>query len=182
MRSISYLFVLALFLVILPSTAIGDEGHDDDEPHGDDDEVSFLGIEMESLGEVAQVLFIFTLTIIVWKPAFLWLRKKGPELFNKEAKPFKKTLGTINKRYMSAHIWAGFFAALLGTVHGYFLEWHWALWAGTAAMWVLVISGGILKWKWPPKEFRKGARILHMQRALAVMAIVFLLVGHEIVD
>ena len=189
MRAKIISLIALIFLLLLPLTTVGDPGHADGEPHGDeieeekeDEDITYFGIEMEGLGEIAQILFIFTLTIIVWKPGFLWLRKKGPELFKKEAKPFKKSLNKFNKRYMSVHIWAGFFAALLGTVHGYFLEWHWTLWAGTAAIWTLVISGGLLKWKWPPKEFRKGARILHMQRALTVLAIVLLVVGHELVD
>lgn len=166
-------FVLALF-----SFSVGADGDDDD----DDDHESIMGIEMEGLGEFAQFLLIFTLSIVIWKPLFMWLRKNGPDLFKKEPRPFKKTLGVINRRYMKIHLWAGFFAALLGTIHGYFLEWHWTLWAGTAAMWILVISGGLLQWKWPPKEFRRGARILHMQRTLSVLLVILLVVGHNIVD
>jgi len=39
-----------------------------------------------------------------------------------------------------------------------------------------------MQWRWPPKEVRKGARLLHLQRTLSVIAIVLLLIGHGIVD
>jgi len=39
-----------------------------------------------------------------------------------------------------------------------------------------------MQWKWPPKEVRKGARLLHMQRAMSVAALVLLVVGHGLVD
>jgi len=175
----SFLLISALLALIFASFVVSADGDDDDE---DDDESNIMGIDMEGLGEVSQFFFIFTLSIVAWKPTFKWLRVKGPEIFNREPREFKRMLGGVNRKYHTVHNWAGFLAALFGTIHGYFLEWHWTLWAGVAAMWMLVISGGVLQWKWPPKEIRKGARLLHMQRLLSIAVVVLLLVGHEFVD
>jgi len=48
-------------------------------------------------------------------------------------------------------------------------------------MGVLSISGGLMRWKWPPREVKKGARLLHMQRLLSAVVVILLLVGHEMV-
>jgi len=175
-----FLLFSVLFALIFASFVGSADGDDDDDD--DDDDTNFMGIDMEGLGEGAQFFFVFTLSIVVWKPTFKWLRANGPELFNRESREFKRMLGGVNRKYHTIHNWSGFLAALLGTIHGYFLEWHWTLWAGVAAMWMLVISGGLLQWKWPPKEVRKGARLLHMQRLLSVAVVILLLVGHEFVD
>ena len=95
---------------------------------------------------------IATLSIAIWKPSFKWLRKNGPELFNAEPRPFKKKLGVFNRRFMKVHNWLGVIAAVVGTAHGFVLEWHWTLWAGMAGIWVLIFSGSLLQWKWPPKR------------------------------
>jgi hypothetical protein len=174
MRSLLVLGIV--FLMLLP-TAIAD-GDEDSE----DDESAILGLEGEATGEIAQVLLIGTLSIVVWKPLFSWLRSKGPELFDKEPRAFKKSLGVFNRRFMKVHNWIGLGAAVVGTIHGYVLEWHWTLWLAMAFMWVLVASGFLLHWKWPPREFRKGARLLHMQRAMSIGVVVLLLIGHAIVD
>jgi len=171
------LFVLfgVLMLLLMPS-ALADEDEE-----GDDDE-KILGMDAEDLGEVALYFLVATLSIAVWKPSFKWLRKNGPDLFNTEPRAFKKKLGVFNRRFMKVHNWLGVIAAVVGTAHGIVLEWHWTLWAGMAGIWILIFSGSLMQWKWPPKEFRKGARILHMQRALSIIAIVLLYVGHGIVD
>jgi len=49
-------------------------------------------------------------------------------------------------------------------------------------LWLLVVSGSMMQWKFPPKEVRKGMRLLHMQRAMSVLAVAFLLIGHNLVD
>ena len=170
--------VLALSFLLMTSTALADDGDDDD----DDDDEKILGIDAEGLGDVALYFLIATLSIAIWKPSFKWLRKNGPKLFNTEPRPFKKKLGVFNRRFMKVHNWLGVIAAVVGTAHGFVLEWHWTLWAGMAGIWILIFSGSLMQWKWPPKEFRKGARILHMQRALSIIAIVLLYVGHGIVD
>ena len=168
--------VLALSLLLMTSTALADDGD------GDDDDEKILGIDAEDLGDVALYFLIATLSIAIWKPSFKWLRKNGPKLFNTEPRPFKKKLGVFNRRFMKVHNWLGVIAAVVGTAHGFVLEWHWTLWVGMAGIWILIFSGSLMQWKWPPKEFRKGARILHMQRAMSIIAIVLLYVGHGIVD
>ena len=175
MRKIAILITLTMLLASLAGCA----GDDDDD--ADDDE-KILGIDAEGLGDVALYFLIATLSIAIWKPSFKWLRKNGPKLFNTEPRPFKKKLGVFNRRFMKVHNWLGVIAAFVGTAHGFVLEWHWTLWAGMAGIWILIFSGSLMQWKWPPKEFRKGARLLHMQRALSIIAIVLLYVGHGIVD
>lgn len=173
-----WLLMLTLVLLLLSPSVMADDDEDDE----DDDDATLFGLDGEGTGEVALWLMVATLSIVVWKPLFKWLRANGPELFNKEPRPFKKSLGVFNRRYMRAHNWIGFAAVVLGTAHGYVLEWHWTLWVAMAALWILVVSGYLMQQKWPPKEFRRGARLLHMQRALSVVAVALLLVGHGLVD
>lgn len=173
-----FLFLVVSLLLAQPVYADDDDDEDDD----DDDDEKIFGIEAEGLGDVSLYLLIGTILIVVWKPTFMWLRKNGPDLFNREPREFKKKLGVYNRRFMKVHLWIGFGAAILGTIHGYVLEWHWTLWLGTAFIWVLVISGTMMKWRWPPREMRKGARLLHMQRTLTILSVVLLLIGHGIVD
>ena len=40
----------------------------------------------------------------------------------------------------------------------------------------------MMRWKWPPREIRRGARLLHLNRSLSIIAVVLLFIGHEIVD
>lgn len=175
-------FVLfgVILLLLIPSALAEEDG--DEEEDDDDDDEKILGVDAEDLGDVALYFLIATLSIAIWKPSFKWLRKNGPKLFNTEPRPFKKKLGVFNRRFMKVHNWLGVIAAVVGTAHGFVLEWHWTLWAGMAGIWILIFSGSLMQWKWPPKEFRKGARILHMQRAMSIIAIVLLYVGHGIVD
>ena len=170
--------LLSLIAILLLLSAPSVYADDDDD---DDDEI-VLGIDGEDLGTVALWLLISTLLIVVWKPSFMWLRKKGPELFDTEPRAFKKKLGVYNRRFMRVHNWIGLGTAVVGTIHGYVLEWHWTLWVGMGALWTLVFSGSVMQWKWPPKEVRKGARLLHFQRALSIVALILLYVGHTIVD
>lgn len=173
-----WLLLLTLVFLLLSPSVMADDDEDDE----DDDDATLFGLDGEGMGEVALWLMVATLSIVVWKPLFKWLRANGPELFNKEPRPFKKSLGVFNRRYMRAHNWIGLAAVVLGTAHGYVLEWHWTLWVAMAALWILVVSGYLMQQKWPPKEFRRGARLLHMQRALSVVAVALLLVGHGLVD
>jgi len=174
-----WLFFLTL-LLLLRATSVAADGDEDDDD--DDNDATLLGLDGEGTGDVALWLMVATLSIVAWKPLFKWLRANGSERFNKEPRAFKKSLGVFNRRYMRAHNWIGLAAVAVGTAHGYVLEWHWTLWAAMAALWFLVVSGYLMQQKWPPKEFRRGARLLHMQRALSVLAVVLLLVGHSIVD
>jgi len=170
--------LLIMILVLMPSTFVSA----DDDVDEDDDEASVLGLDAEGLGEVAQWLMVGTLLIVVWKPLFKWLRTNGPERFGVEARPFKKKLGVFNRRFMRVHVWIGLAAVVLGTVHGYVLEWHWSLWLAMFFLWMLVVSGALMMWKKPPKQIRKASRLLHMQRAMSVLAVALLLIGHALVD
>jgi len=174
MMRFRWLFVLSITLLLMTPTAIADDD--------DDDEQKILGIEGEDLGDIALYLLVATLLIVVWKPAFFWLRKHGPDRFQQEPREFKRKLGVFNRKFMKGHTWVGFAAAIIGTVHGIVLEWHWTLWAGMLCVWILVFSGSMMQWRWPPKEVRKGARLLHMQRTLSIIAIVLLIIGHGVVD
>ena len=49
-------------------------------------------------------------------------------------------------------------------------------------LWLLVVSGGLMMWKTPPRQIRKASHLLHMQRAMSVLAVALLLVGHALVD
>jgi hypothetical protein len=155
------------------------EDSDDDD---DDDDKEVLGMDGEDLGSGALFLLIATVMIAVWKPTFKWLRKNGSEYFNVEPRDFKRKLGVYNRKFMKVHNYIGFGCVVVGTIHGYFLEWHWTLWAAMLGLWILVISGSLMQWRWPPKKMRKGARLLHLQRTITIIAIVLLLVGHGIVD
>jgi hypothetical protein len=168
------ILLLALMLLLAPGALADDDDDDDDE--------TIMGTDAEDLGEVAQILMIGTCSIALWRPSFKWLRKNGPDLFGKEPRPFKRKLGVFNRYYMKIHNWIGLATVVIGTAHGYVLEWHWTLWVAMGALWALVFSGSLMQWKWPPKEFRKGARLLHMQRSLTIIAIALLLIGHGIVD
>ena len=171
--------LLVLLLLAAPVHADGDDDDDDD----DDEEGSVLGLDGEGLGEAAQVLLVLTLSIVVWKPLFGWLRKGGIEALNiEDARAWKKKLGTFNRRFMKVHTWIAIAMLVAGTLHGLASESHWMLWLAMALMGLLSLAGGMMQWKWPPKEVRKGARLLHMQRAMSVAAIVLLVVGHGLVD
>ena len=164
--------LLALLLLAAPVHADGDDDDDDD----DDEEGSVLGLDGEGLGEAAQVLLVLTLSIVVWKPLFGWLRKGGIEALNiEDARAWKKKLGTFNRRFMKVHTWIAIAMLVAGVL-------IWMLWLAMALMGLLSLAGGMMQWKWPPKEVRKGARLLHMQRAMSVAAIVLLVVGHGLVD
>ena len=56
-----------------------------------------------------------------------------------------------------------------------------AAWAGWFGMLSMSILGALIMWKWPPKAIKKRARALHTQRALLVVTIILLVVGHEMI-
>ncbi|MGB1098266.1 MAG: hypothetical protein ACPG34_03170 [Poseidonia sp.] len=176
-----WLLLLLVVLVLMPMRSVSADDDVDDEDD-EDDEAQVLGLDAEGLGEVAQWLMVGTLLIVVWKPLFKWLRTNGPERFGVEARPFKKKLGVFNRRFMRVHVWIGLAAVVLGTIHGYVLEWHWSLWLAMLFLWLLVVSGALMMWKTPPKQIRKASRLLHMQRAMSVLAVALLLIGHALVD
>ncbi len=168
-------------LLLVPFTVHAD-GNEDDE--GDeDDSGSILGLDGEGLGETSQVLLILTFSIVLWKPLFGWLRKGGVEVLNiEDPRAWKKRLGVMNRRYMSVHTWVAVAMLITGLLHGLASQSHWMLWLSMALMGVLGLVGSMMQWKWPPKEVRRGARLLHTQRAMSVAALVLLVVGHALVD
>ncbi|MDA0715737.1 MAG: hypothetical protein O3A74_04160 [archaeon] len=178
MKNIHLIFMVFFIAILFLPATHADRGGDSD----DDDEASWNGIEAEDMGSVALWMMIGTLFIIVWKPLHMYLRQRGPELFDIDSKSFKLKLKKFNTKHLSIHTILGFLTAIVGTVHGLLLDWHWTLWVGMVCVWILVISGSLLKWKWPPQQVRKGARLLHMQRALSIIAVVMLLIGHTLVD
>ncbi len=182
MGCIRWFLILAVLLLLITPAALAEEDDDEDDDDDDNDDEQILGLDGKDLGNVALYLLIASLLIVLWKPTFRWLRKKGPEIFDTEPREFKRKLGVFNRRYMKVHNWIGFATAIVGTIHGIALEWHWTLWAAMVALWILVFSGSMMQWRWPPKEVRKGARLLHLQRTMSIVAIVLLLIGHGIVD
>ena len=172
---IGLLFGIVVFSLLLSNTASADD--DDDDDNG----TKLLGVDGEDLGEVAQVMFIFTLTIVVWKPGHIWLQKKAKNIFD-EPKEVKKSLRKFNKFYMRLHYWIGLGAVVVGGVHGLASmseDNGWMYWAGWAGMIIMSVTGALLLWKWPPKKVRKGARLIHAQRAMLVITIVLLVVAHD---
>ncbi len=172
-----YFIILLLVLSVSPN-ALADHDSDDE----DEDELKILGIDAEDLGNISLYLMVGTLMLILWKPTFIWLRKYGPKRLGQEPRDFKRKLGVFNRRFMKVHTWLGFGTATIGTIHGFLLEWHWTLWLGMVCVWILVFSGSMMQWKWPTKEFRKGARLLHLQRTFSIIAIILLILGHNILD
>lgn len=178
-----YLLIILMFAVVLsPSVFAYDDDDDDDERRGDDDERG------EGLGEVSQVLLIATISLVVWKPLHIWVRKSGlkkyAHLFGiTDQKAFKKKLTKINKWMSTFHLWVGVGAVITGLIHGLLsggIKFEYtAVWLGWFGMLFMSILGALMQWKWPPKKVRKGARLLHSQRALLVITVALLVFGHE---
>lgn len=176
---IGLLFGIIVFSLLLSNIASADDDEDDGDDNDDGKEL--LGMDGEDLGSVAQVLFIFTLTIVVWKPGHIWLQKNAKDYFA-EPKEVKKSLRKFNKIYMRLHYWIGFGAVVVGGVHGLATmseDNGWMYWAGWAGMVIMSVTGALLLWKWPPKKVRKGARLIHAQRVMLVITIVLLVVAHD---
>ncbi len=92
----------------------------------------------------------------------------------------KKNIGIANRWFMKIHDWLGFGAALIGTLHGLLMDdWGLEFWLPMGGFWILVISGYLMRVKWPPKQVRKGARLLHMQRLIAIVAVIVLFIAHD---
>ena len=171
-----WLIYLLLLLLISP-VALADDDDDDD----DDDDAKILGLEAEGLGDFALWTFVFTVSIVVWKPSHIYLRRNAKKLFE-NPKMVKEKLSSFNRIYMRAHYWIGLVAVVVGGVHGLGMiqeDNGWMYWAGWAGMVIMTITGALLLWKWPPKKVRKGARMLHAQRAILVLTIIFLVVSHD---
>ena len=176
------LLVLLLAASLLIPTVLADDDDDDD----DDDEGGLWGGEMgEDLGDLSMWLLIGTIALVGWKPLHIWLRKSGLEKMGvADVKAAKKQLTVVNRWMMKIHLWIGVAAVLVGAVHGLGstsidLESSVA-WFGWGGMLLMSILGGLMMWKWPPRKVKKGARVLHTQRAVLVVTILLLVAGHEL--
>ena len=148
-----------------------DNGGDDDNPWEDGG---------ESLGTAALVFLILTLSIVLWKPGVKLARKHLPDKLEMENRLVKKNIGIANRWFMKIHDWLGFGAALIGTLHGLLMDdWGLEFWIPMGGFWVLVTSGYLMRVKWPPKQVRKGARLLHMQRFIAIVSVIVLFIAHD---
>ena len=163
---------LGLLLLASPVAALSDDDDDDE----DEDEFEDLG---EDVGTVSAWLLGLTLAYFGWKRVLPTIRKN---LKQTEQKDHLKSLNSWNKKALPLHTLLGVAALATGTIHGLMMdEDALILWIAVALMGVLSISGGLMRWKWPPREVKKGARLLHMQRLLSAAVVILLLVGHEMV-
>jgi len=167
---------LGLLLLASPVAALSDDDDDEDEDEDDEDEFEDIG---EDVGTVSAWLLGLTLAYFGWKRVLPTIRK---HLKQTEQKDRLKSLNTWNKKVLPLHTLLGVAALVTGTIHGLMMdEDALILWIAVALMGVLSISGGLMRWKWPPREVKKGARLLHMQRLLSAVVVILLLVGHEMV-
>ena len=166
---------LGLLFLASPVAALSDDD-DADDAENDDDEFEDIG---EDIGTVSAWFLGLTLAYFGWKRVQPTIRK---HLKQTEQKDRLKSLNTWNKKVLPIHTLLGVAALVTGTIHGLMMEEEaLILWIAVALMGVLSISGGLMRWKWPPREVKKGARLLHMQRLLSAAVVILLLVGHEMV-
>lgn len=172
--------LLCALLVALASSVVADDHDEDDdedeEGEGEDDRLEDAG---ESLGEISAWLLGLTVAYFGWKRILPPIRKRLKAAGQKDQ---LKKLNSMNKRAIPVHTLLGTAALVTGFVHGLMMDdSHPTLWLAIFLMGVLSVSGGLMRWKWPPREVRKGARLLHMQRLISLVVVVLLLVGHEMV-
>ncbi|MBT7979877.1 MAG: hypothetical protein HN684_01790 [Euryarchaeota archaeon] len=163
---------ILITLLLLSSNVVADDDTDEGDEGMDD-----LG---EGLGTVAAWLLGFTLIYAVWKRALPPLRKS---LKSSNQKDLVKKLNKANKKVIPIHTLVGLAALITGSIHGLMMDdSHISLWIAIALMGLLSVSGSLMRWKWPPKTVKKGARLLHMQRAMSIAVVILLFLGHELVD
>ncbi|HIG19397.1 MAG: hypothetical protein CXT67_03690 [Methanobacteriota archaeon] len=164
--------LVALLLVAGTVTA------DDD----DDDDDGILGDTGKGLGTAAAWGLAFSTTIIIWKPGLKYIRANADKIVE-DGLWLKKELGKANRWYLKIHYWVGASAVLVGFIHGVSMnKWEVLFWGGWVGMLFMSVTGSLLLWKWPPRKVKKGARLLHAQRAVLVITIVLLFVSHEFFD
>ena len=174
MKKTLLVFLMFLSIICVPGTFA------DSEDVEDDDDEQIFGVDAEDLGSIAQAFLIFTISIVLWKPSYRYVSKRARDWFD-DPKEAKKKIRLANKIYMRLHYWIGLFALIIGGVHGlgYLDEQNQLLyWSGWFGMLLLTVSGSLLLWKWPPKEVKKGARLIHAQRAILLATIVLLIISH----
>jgi len=172
---------LGLLLLASPVAALSDDDDDEDDEDDDDDDDDDDAFEDigEDVGTFSAWLLGLTLAYFGWKRVLPIIRK---HLKKTEQKDRLKSLNSWNKKAIPVHTLLGTAALITGIIHGLMMdEGALILWIAVALMGVLSISGGLMRWKWPPREVKKGARLLHMQRLLSAAVVILLLVGHEMV-
>ena len=166
---------VGLLLLASPVASLSD---DDDADDADDENDDFEDLG-EGVGTVSAWLLGLTLAYFGWKRVLPTIRK---HLKQTQQKGRLKSLNTWNKKALPLHTLLGVAAMVTGIIHGLMMdEGALILWIAVALMGVLSISGGLMRWKWPPREVKKGARLLHMQRLLSASVVILLIVGHEMV-
>ena len=163
-------------LLLVAGTVTADDDDDDDDDDG------FLGDASEGLGTAAAWGLAFSTTIIIWKPGLKYIRANADKIVE-DGRWLKKKLGKANRWYLKIHYWVGAAAVLVGFIHGVAMnKWEVLFWGGWVGMLFMSITGSLLLWKWPPRKVKKGARLLHAQRAVLVITMVLLFVSHEFFD
>ncbi len=164
---------LGLLLLMTPLSMGDDDGDDERE---DDEGFEDMG---EDLGTASAWLLGLTLAYFGWKRILPQIRKY---LKTTEQKAQLKQLNAWNKKVLPIHTLLGIAALVTGAIHGLMMdESSILLWTAIALMGLLSVSGALMRWKWPPREVKKGARLLHMQRLMSAIVVILLLVGHEMV-
>ena len=164
---------LCLLLLLTPLSMGDDDGDDERE---DDEGFEDMG---EGLGTVSAWFLGLTLAYFGWKRALPPIRKHLKETGQSVE---LKQLNKWNKKAIPVHIILALVALVTGVTHGMMMdESSTLLWGAIALMVVLSVSGGMMRWKWPPREVKKGARLLHMQRLMSLVVVVLLVAGHGVI-
>lgn len=170
-----YWNAIAIMIALLVVTGVATADDDDDDD-------GILGDAGEDLGTAAAWGLAFSTTIILWKPGLKYIRANADK-FVEDERWLKKKLGKANRWYLKIHYWIGAGAVLVGFIHGVAMNrWEILFWGGWVGMLFMSITGSLLLWKWPPRKVKKGARLLHAQRAVMVITIILLYVSHEFFD
>ncbi len=169
------LTILCTIFILISQHVVADDHDEDDDDNEESEE--WLEDTGEFFGEISAWLLGFTLLYFGWKRILPPIRKKLKAAGRRD---YLKRLNSLNKRVIPIHTILGLAALLTGIAHGLMMEEsNPLLWIALLLMGVLSLSGGLMRWKWPPREVKKGARLLHMQRLLSIAVVVLLLIGHE---
>ncbi len=182
MQDDRWAWLIALFcalLIAFAPSAVADDHDEDEDEHDDEGRENELEDAGETVGEISAWLLGLTLAYFGWKRVLPPIRKR---LKASEQKDQLKRLNSWNKRAIPIHTLLGTAALITGFIHGLMMdESHPTLWIALFLMGVLSVSGSLMRWKWPPREVKRGARLLHMQRLISLVVVALLFVGHEMV-
>ena len=174
MSNSKVVFIALGLLLLMTPLSMGDDDGDDEKE--DDEGFEDIG---EGLGTVSAWFLGLTLAYFGWKRALPPIRKHLKETGQSDK---LKQLNKWNKKVIPVHTILALVALATGVAHGMMMDESSALlWGAIALMVVLSVSGGTMRWKWPPREVKKGARLLHMQRLMSLVVVVLLVAGHCVV-